>query len=43
MRDVLRVGIDKTTLPERDAPCALLADYVEARLEKKLRRGGLFG
>lgn len=42
MRDVLRQGIDKTTLPDGDAPGLLLAHYVECRLEKKLRREHLF-
>lgn len=42
MRDVLQAGIDKTTLPEKDAPGALLSDYVESRLEKKLRQQGLW-
>lgn len=42
MRDVLEKGIDKTVLPEADAPGALLSDYVEERLEKKLRRQGLW-
>ncbi|MBR1584649.1 MAG: DNA repair protein RecO [Clostridia bacterium] len=42
MRDVLQNGIDKTTLPDADAPGALLSDYVEPRLEKKLRRDGLW-
>ena len=42
MRDVLEKGIDKTALPEADAPGPLLGDYVEERLEKKIRRGGLW-
>ena len=42
MRDVLRQGIDKTALPDGDAPGLLLAHYVECRLEKKLRREHLF-
>lgn len=42
MRDVLQVGIDKTALPEQDAPGALLSAYVESRLEKKLRHQGLW-
>lgn len=42
MRDVLARGIDKTTLPDADAPGALLAGYVEARLEKRPGRSGLF-
>ena len=42
MRDVLEKGIDKTALPETDAPGALLSDYVESRLEKKLRQQGLW-
>ena len=42
MRDVLQNGIDKTTLPESNAPGALLADYVETRIEKKIRHQGLW-
>ena len=42
MRDVLRQGVDKTALPDGDAPGLLLAHYVECRLEKKLRREHLF-
>ena len=42
MRDILRQGIDKSTLPERDAPGALLAEYVEERMEKPIRRDGLW-
>lgn len=42
MRDVLQKGIDKTALPESDAPGPLLGDYVEARLEKKIRSRGLW-
>ena len=42
MKDILRVGIDKTALPEGDAPGFLLSRYVEARLEKPIRHTGLF-
>lgn len=42
MRDVLVVGIDKTLCPEGDAPGALLAAFLEERLEKPIRRKGLF-
>ena len=42
MRDILSRGIDQTALPDADAPGALLAGYVEERLEKKIRREGLF-
>lgn len=42
MREVLRIGIDKTILPESDAPGFLLSRYVEARLEKPIRHTGLF-
>ena len=42
MRDVLAVGIDKTELPEEDAPGALLAAFLEERLEKPIRHRGLF-
>ena len=42
MRDVLQRGIDKTDLPEADAPGAALGAYVEARLEKSLRHDGLW-
>ncbi len=42
MRDVLQRGIDKTDLPDQDAPGPLLSAYVEARLEKKLRSAGLW-
>ena len=37
MREILSAGIDKSTLPEADAPGPLLSAYVEARLEKRLR------
>lgn len=43
MRDVLNVGIDKTALPDADAPGALLARYVESRLEKNVKNRGLWG
>lgn len=42
MRDVLIRGIDKTDQPPENAPGALLAHYVECRMEKPLRRPGLF-
>ena len=42
MKDVLSVGIDKTPLPDENAPGALLAAFVEARLEKPVRSKGLF-
>ena len=42
MRDVLAVGIDKTDRSDHDAPGALLAAYVESRLEKRLRPQGLW-
>ena len=42
MRDVLSRGIDKTDLPPSDAPGALLADYVETRMEKPLPGKGLW-
>ncbi|MBR6184668.1 MAG: DNA repair protein RecO [Clostridia bacterium] len=42
MRDVLRQGIDKTALPDHDAPGPLLAEYVENRMEKPIRRDGLW-
>lgn len=42
MRDVLLRGIDKTDLPQADAPGALLGNYVEARLEKTVAHDGLW-
>ena len=42
MRDVLARGIDQTDCPAADAPAALLALYVEERLEKPLRHKGLW-
>ncbi|MBR3904204.1 MAG: DNA repair protein RecO [Clostridia bacterium] len=42
MKDVLLIGIDKTELPETDAPAALLSAFVEERLEKPIRHKGLF-
>ena len=42
MRDILQNGIDKTSPPPRDAPGPLLAEYVEARMEKPIRREGLW-
>ena len=42
MRDVLQRGIDKTNLPEADAPGAVLGEYVETRMEKPLRHEGLW-
>ena len=42
MRDVLLRGIDKTDLPQSDAPGALLGNYVEARLEKTVAHDGLW-
>lgn len=42
MREVLAVGIDKTELPTDDAPAALLAAFLEERLEKPIRHKGLF-
>ena len=42
MRDVLTNGIDKTSLPDADAPGALLGNYVESRMEKKIRNAGLW-
>ena len=42
MRDVLARGIDKTDLPEADAPGAALGEYVETRMEKPLRHEGLW-
>lgn len=42
LRSVLAVGIDKTEEPEGNAPGLLLADYVEARMEKSIRYNGLF-
>ena len=42
MREVLAVGIDKTLLPTDDAPAALLAAFLEERLEKPIRHKGLF-
>ena len=42
MREVLVMGIDKTQLPPEDAPAALLAAFVEERLEKPIRHKGLF-
>ena len=42
MRDVLRRGVDKTDLPDAEAPGALLGTYVEARMEKKIRNEGLW-
>ena len=42
MRDVLARGIDHTDRPAADAPAALLALYVEERLEKPLRSKGLW-
>ncbi len=42
MRDVLEKGIDKTALPDADAPGALLGAYVETRLEKPIRHDGLW-
>ena len=42
MRDVLRAGIDKTALPDPDAPGPLLSQYVGLRLEKPVPVKGLF-
>ena len=42
MRDVLRIGIEKTSLPDADAPFFLLSRYAEARLEKAIRHTGLY-
>ncbi len=42
MKDVLQVGIDKTECPEGDAPASLLCAFVEERLEKPIRKKGLF-
>ncbi len=42
MRDVLKRGIDQTQCPPQDAPGALLAAYVETRLEKALHSKGLW-
>lgn len=42
MRDVLEKGIEKTDLPEADAPGPLLGAYVEARMEKPIRHEGLW-
>ncbi len=42
MRDVLNRGIEKTDQPPEAAPGPLLADYVEARLEKPVRQDGLW-
>lgn len=42
MRSVLSEGIDRCTLPDADAPALLLAEFVEHRLEKPLRRGRIF-
>lgn len=39
MRDVLKVGIEKTTRPEQDAPLPLLMRYVETRLETRIPSG----
>lgn len=42
MRSVLEAGIDKTDQPDPAAPGLLLAEYVEARMEKNIRHKGLF-
>lgn len=42
MRDVLRVGIDKTALSDLDAPGSMLSRYVALRLEKQVSVKGLF-
>ena len=42
MRDVLKIGIDKTLLPQQDAPGPLLGEYVESRMEKPIRHEGLW-
>ena len=42
MRDVLSRGIDRTELPEADAPGRLLGEYVESRMEKGIRHQGLW-
>lgn len=42
MRDVMEKGIDKTDLPPADAPGPLLGAYVESRMEKPIRREGLW-
>lgn len=42
MRSVLEKGIDKTDQPDMNAPGLLLADYVEARMERGIRHKGLF-
>lgn len=39
MRDVLRVGIEKTERPAEDAPLPLLMKYLEARLDTRLPSG----
>lgn len=36
MRDVLKIGIEKTNLPESWAPCRLLSRYAEMRLDHKI-------
>ncbi len=39
MRDVLARGIDKTELPDADAPLELLERFADMRVEKRLMRG----
>ena len=43
MREVMEIGIDKTALPQQDAPGPLLGEYVESRMEKPIRHEGLWG
>lgn len=42
MREILAIGIDKSDLPEQDAPGVLLSRYAEMRLEKNIGKKGLF-
>lgn len=42
LRDVLKIGIDKTSCPESDAPGLILARYTEKHLERNINRKGLF-
>ena len=39
MRDVLKVGIEKTTRPALDAPLPLMIKYMETRLETRFQSG----
>ena len=39
MRDVLSRGIDKTELPDADAPLELLERFADLRMERRMMKG----